>query len=192
MIWPSHNVLSAMAENAKPDLTRTEVGATKGAEGKRLDMCLLKLRRLGLVALEGGRYTLTPAGRAFLESGKRLTSGPRGPQPGKRLYRGTLRERAWHLMRIRRKFSLGDILERLPRDGQRDAESNIGKYVRALARAGFLTEIRRKKDKTDPPTSNGNKRYLLVDDRDTGPQAPRWLPRRGCVYDPNTEREHPL
>ena len=85
MIWPSHNVLSAMAENAKPDLTRTEVGATKGAEGKRLDMCLLKLRRLGLVALEGGRYTLTPAGRAFLESGKRLTSGPRGPQPGQRL-----------------------------------------------------------------------------------------------------------
>ena len=190
MIWPSHNVLSSMAASAKPDLTRPEVGAAKGVEGKRLDMCLLKLRRLGLIALENGRYNLTPAGRAFLDSGKRLTSGPRGPQPGKRLFKGTLRERAWHAMRIRQKFSLGEILEIAARGKERDAESNVGKYLRALRRAGFLTEMRRKKEEGDAPTSNGVKRYLLV--RDSGPQAPRWLPRRGLVYDPNTEQEHPL
>ena len=118
-----------------------------------------------------------------------LTSGPRGPQPGKRLYKGTLRERAWHAMRIRRKFTLGEILELSAREDDRAAASNVGKYIRALVKTGFLAALA-SRERGIAPTSNGAKRYLVV--RDAGPKAPRWLPRRGMVYDPNAQEEHAL
>lgn len=189
MSWISQQVLVALAAITASACSRQQVEAASGVTGKSLETCLARLRRLGFVLLEDARYSVTPAGRAFLESGKRLTSGPRGPQPGKRLYHGTLRQRAWHAMQIKKKFTVADILPVAANGGERDAENNIGKYVRALARTGFLTELERRGPR-EVPTSNGYKRYLLT--RDTGLLAPRWLPLRGIVFDPNTEEEHPL
>lgn len=187
MTWVTQQVLAALSGNA--DCPREGIGRASGVKGRSLENSLLKLRQLGFLALEDGRYRLTKEGRAFLEAGKPLTSGPRGPQPGKRYFSGTLRERVWRAIRIKRKFSALEILPLAARGEERDAESNVGKYLRALARSGFLV-IMKGRERGPAPTSPGYLRYLLV--RDTGPQAPRWLPRRGCVYDPNTEEEHPL
>jgi hypothetical protein len=172
-------------------VTPAQIARIAGVKGKSLENALYRLRGHAFVEiLDGGHYQITAAGRPFLSAGKRFTSGPRGEQPGKRLFKGTLRERAWHAMRIRIKFSLGDILERSARGKERDAESNVGKYLQVLRGAGFIAEIRREKSGSAAPTSNGVKRYLLV--RDSGPQAPRWIKRCGVVYDPNTEEEYRL
>ncbi len=190
MTWTSQEVLAALAVNVS--LASAQIARVAGVKGKSLENALYRLRSRALVELldNGAGYRITDAGRAFLAAGKRFTSGPRGEQPGKRMFKGTLRERAWYMMRIRRKFSLGGLLERIARGEERDAESNIGKYLRALVRAGFLSEIRRKKGEAAAPTSNGVKRYLLV--RDPGPAAPLWIQRRGVMHDPNTEEDHPL
>lgn len=187
MTWVSQQVLAEVARAS--GMRFGDIEATGVCAGKSLDNALRKLRSRELVACEGRRYSCTDAGRAFLAAGKRLTSGPRGKQPGKRLYADTLRERVWRAARIKRKFSLPELLEIAARGEDRDAESNAGKYLRALKRAGFLAELPTRA-RGLAPTSNGCKRYLLV--RDTGPQAPRWLPHRGIVFDPNDEQEHAL
>lgn len=187
MTWVTQQVLASLAVNA--DLASSGIARASGVKGRSLENSLLKLSRLGFLVLEDGRYNLTKEGRAFVEAGKPLTSGPRGPQPGKRYFKGTLRERVWRAIRIKKKFSALEIIPLAARGQERDAESNVGKYLRVLARAGFLTTMKTR-ERGPAPTSPGFLRYLLV--RDTGPQAPRWIPRRGCVYDPNTEEEHKL
>ena len=186
MAWLSQQVLASLAVNAPGGLARE---ALERVSGRSLENALLKLRRRGWVALEECRYRITSAGRAFLDSGKRVTSGPRGPETGRRRYTGTLRERVWRAIRIRRKFSALEIIPLVVKGAEKDAESNVGKYLRALTRSGFLAALP-SRERGTAPTSNGFKRYLLV--RDSGPQAPLWRMGRSTVYDPNTEEEHRL
>jgi hypothetical protein len=44
------------------------------------------------------------------------------------------------------------------------------------------------REQPESETSNGCKRYLLLPDRSTGPQAPQ-IRRKGIVFDPNTMAE---
>lgn len=99
-----------------------------------------------------------------------------------------LRARAWWVMRERRQFTVQGLLRIVADSRHSDAASNLGKYVRALTRAGILAEDGREPPAS--PTDNGVKRYRLV--RNTGPRAPVWRASQGKVYDPNTGTDHPL
>lgn len=100
-----------------------------------------------------------------------------------------LRERAWWVMRRRGVFTLPELLATLATGDERDAASNLGKYVRALARAGILrAETRRAPGAA--LTSNGYLRYRLR--VDNGRMAPVWRAAKGEVFDPNTGAAYPL
>jgi hypothetical protein len=99
-----------------------------------------------------------------------------------------LRARAWWVMREQRRFTLPGLLSIVADTRQRDAASNLRKYLGALTRAGILVE-----DGRDPPTNptdNGVKRYRLA--MNTGPQAPVWRASVRQVYDPNTDQVHSI
>lgn len=98
-----------------------------------------------------------------------------------------LRARAWWVMRETPMFTLPSLLAIVAKGSEADAVSNLGKYIRALARACILAEAGR--DKPACLTDNGVKRYRLA--RNTGPKAPVWRASRGEVYDPNTGSVHP-
>lgn len=93
-----------------------------------------------------------------------------------------LRQRAWWVMQRRVVFTLPELLSTLATGAEKDAQSNLGKYIKALADTGFLEIDGRAPP--DSPTSNGCIRYRLV--RDNGRKAPVWRQRAGGVYDPNT------
>lgn len=93
-----------------------------------------------------------------------------------------LRARAWWVMRERASFTLNGLLSVVARGSEADAASNLGKYVRALTRAGVLAVAGRAQPAR--PTSNGEIRYRLA--KNLGAQAPVWRASRGEVYDPNS------
>lgn len=111
--------------------------------------------------------------------------GPKGPHGKPHVLRGTLRQKAWLAMQIKGKFSLSDLIRNaVAHDSTaKDPRNNIGRYVKALTDAGILVEMKRR-TAPNSPTSNGEKRWMLV--RDLGRQAPvaRWT--GGGVYDPNS------
>lgn len=99
-----------------------------------------------------------------------------------------LRARAWWVMREQKRFTLPGLLAIVADSRQRDAASNLGKYLRHLTQAGILAE-----DGRDAParlTDNGVKRYRLV--KSIGPKAPVWRASQNEVYDPNTGAVYPL
>lgn len=99
-----------------------------------------------------------------------------------------LRARAWWVMREKQRFTLPGLLSIVADGSEADAASNLGKYLRALTRAGILVEAGR----TAPSslTSNGEKTYRLRLNR--GPKAPVWRASQGEVFDPNDGAVYPL
>ena len=110
--------------------------------------------------------------------------GPKGPHGKPRVVRGTLREKAWRAMQIKGKFTLADLVRAaLAADGAaKDPRNNLGRYVKALADAGILAEMKRRMAPASP-TSNGEKRWVLV--RDLGRLAPV-MRDKGGIHDPNS------
>jgi len=109
--------------------------------------------------------------------------GPKGPHGKPRIVHGTLRQKAWQAMQIKGRFTLSDLVRVAPPEGSafRDARGNIRRYVRALTTVGILVEFKCRVAPTTP-TSNGEKRWLLV--RDLGMQAPIMRSAQ-VVFDPN-------
>lgn len=134
-----------------------------------------------------GCYTITESGRQVIDAGGELKSGPKTGKPRHRS--SGLREKAWRLMRIRRKFSVEDLCHSICDGSEKEAESNLGKYLKALRLAGYITRLARR-GKGTAITSNGSYRYLLV--LDSGPKAPVWQQRAKTVFDPNTKKEYAL
>ncbi len=99
-----------------------------------------------------------------------------------------LRQRAWWVMRRHRVFTLPDLLATVAEGMERDAEGNLGRWLRALVQAGILRVEGRARPTS--PTSNGCLRYRLV--VDGGRAAPVWRASTGEVYDPNTETVHAI
>ncbi len=127
-------------------------------------------------------------------SDEKLTSGPRGPwaiNGRHKVVTGTIRDRVWRMLRIRRKVSVPEVIGLLSdasdsADAYDRMKSNVQKYLRALNRAGYLVPMR--KEPGTALTSNGHNRYMLV--RDTGPVAP--IMRAREVFDPNEGRSYEL
>lgn len=100
-----------------------------------------------------------------------------------------LRERAWWVMRRRGAFTLPELLETVADGSQKDATGNLGKYLRALTRAGILT-VEAQRAGGHALTSNGFLRYRLA--LDLGIKPPVWLASRNEVYDPNGDTAYSL
>lgn len=192
MTWTSQRLLEAIA-SAVPDdcVTEIRMAALTGLAERQVEGAARKLRQLGWLEKVGqGCHRLTPAGRVALEAGQRLTSGPRGPQAtGQRRRAPGMRQRVWNVLRQGKKVSIDDIAMLVVDGSERDPTSNIGKYLRALARAGYL---RRLPIRETPMamTSNGAIRWQLVSD--TGPDAPIWNKARAVVFDPNLWQDIPM
>lgn len=111
--------------------------------------------------------------------------GPKHPHGLPHVVQGTLRQKAWRAMQIKGKFTLSDLVRNaLAEDSPaRDPRNNLGRYVKALTKAGVLVEMPRRAVPTSM-TSNGEKRWMLL--RDLGRLAPV-ARMHGGVYDPNSE-----
>lgn len=111
-------------------------------------------------------------------------SGPKGPHGKPHVIQGTLRQKAWLAMQIKGKFTLSDLVRNAVPAGStpKDPRNNLGRYVATLVRVGILAELKRRMAPTSP-TSNGEKRWMLV--RDVGRRAPV-VRHATAVFDPNS------
>lgn len=188
MTWPAQKILTAIVELSHLDcvdidllIHNTELGRKQIA-----DACTVLVNRELIERIKPGCYKMLPAGLVLIKTGGEVKSGPRGITAAKQ-HTGTLRVKTWRAMRQRKKFSLNDLIVLVADGDEKAIESNLGKYLRALERTGYLTRMARRETGT-ASTSNGYLRYLLV--RDTGPLAPVWRQGKETVYDPNTTEEH--
>lgn len=110
-------------------------------------------------------------------------------QPSPRTVTGGLRQRAWWVIRKRGSFTLPELLATLADGSERDAASNLGKYLRALEKAGI---VRREAGRQPGAalTSPGHIRYRLIVNE--GRKAPVWREKYNTVYDPNSDIEYPM
>ncbi len=106
-------------------------------------------------------------------------------QPSPRTVTQGLRQRAWWVMRRRVSFTLPELLSTLADGTERDATSNLGKYLRALAKAGII-RAEAERQPGAKLTSNGHIRYRLIINE--GRKAPVWRAKSNSVFDPNSGR----
>ena len=114
------------------------------------------LIRKGLVErVEVGCFRLTPDGERAVTDGIEITAGPNAPlETVRRPMVDTLRQRAWTAMRIKRAFTIADLLVAGTQGSERNAAHNLQIYLRNLARAGVVRRMKRRVAGTRP-TSNG-------------------------------------
>lgn len=100
-----------------------------------------------------------------------------------------LRQRAWWVMRRRISFTLPELLSTLADGTERDATSNLGKYLRALAKAGII-RLEPERQAGTALTSPGYHRYQLIINK--GRKAPVWRASGNTVFDPNSDTVYSL
>lgn len=193
MAWISQKLLTAICEAAPEEcITEVKMAELTGMESRQVEGAVRLLRKHGLLEKTGQDcHRLTSAGKEALNAEMRLHSGPKGGWSGgaRRVIKNTLRERIWRAICIRRKFTVPEIITLVVDGNERgDVTSGTQKYIRALAKAGYLVEMKRR-EPCISPTSPGFKRWWLPDVRYTGPQAPAVRNGYTAVYDPNTETE---
>lgn len=107
-------------------------------------------------------------------------SGSRAP----RVVQGTIRQKAWRAMQVKGKFTVSDLVRNVvtAADQDKNPRNNISHYVKRLARAGILAELKRRAASTSL-TGSWGKRWILI--RDLGREAPV-ARHNGSIYDPNT------
>ena len=189
----TEKVLGALPGDGS-ETTAAMLATETGLDRNAVYNCCNKLRRRGLAEKsERGRYRLTTAGCVARDASQPIRSGPTGPNDREvpRPVSGTLRARLWKALRRLGKATIPELCQLASRGAERAAESNAGKYLRQLERCGFVAQMRRREPGT-APTSNGFVRYLLVPDRDPGPEAPVVRERLGLLYDPNKRKSYSL
>ena len=187
-MWKSETLLTAIAKAAPRDcVTEARMAELTGWNTKAVENCCLKLRKHGLLERTAQDcHKLTRAGRAFVAEGATLRSGPQGPRTGRVVQKGSLRARAWRAMRIKRKFTLADIVMLAVEGGERDINSNLRKYLAQLERAGYVQQLS-VRERGAALTSNGHVRWMLLVDH--GPLPPVYRTSRDTLYDPNNEAD---
>lgn len=177
------NAVLAVLADAGRCLVLDELAAALGLTKNNITIGARALIERGYaVRRERGCFEITPEGVALRVSGMELSSGPRGPVKRTRGVKKSLRRCLWRAIRIKQKFTVCDLLVLSTNGDEKSARNNAQGYVRALAAAGYLAELR-------SLTPNGPKRYALV--RDTGPEMPLLRHELGIIYDPNTKAVYP-
>lgn len=189
MPWTAETLLKAIGAAAPNEcITEARMVEISGLTARQIENSAANLRRHGFITrTDQGCHRLTPAGQLAVATDQRLRSGPKGPQQsGQRRRDPGLRQRVWNALCMGKKFTIADIQMIVVDGDERDAYSNVRKYVRALARAGYVQSLPLR----EPPLngqSNGCVRWWLV--KDTGQLAPVWRVSRDTLYDPNLEEE---
>ncbi len=158
---------------ARVDLTRRQISNAAA--------CLH--RREYLQWLGPGLYQLNDAGLAAAAAGEVIRSGPLGPRKQARMAKGTLRERAWRAMRVRRRFTLADLITDAALPEDKAPENNLVRYIGRLASTGYVAALPARTMGT-ALTSNGYKVWVLL--KDSGPLSPIALTKVAGVHDRNT------
>lgn len=195
MSWISQRVLEA-AGTAQPGdcLRETDLAQRAGLTDKQAESACRVLVSRGLLTRRiAGCHNLTVEGRAALDAGTRIASGPQHPHvAGRRIVRAeTARDRMWRVLRIEGKATLDDLTIMVAAGGEHDLKNNLMKYMRLLERAGYVKRLS-VREMPLSMTSNGCVRWWLPPDRNTGPIAPRPVPKRAALYDGNHDRDYPL
>lgn len=187
MSWTSQRVFDALLPFGELGVSGIQVAIVAGLTELQLENTVRVLRRRGYVAADdNGNLRLTPAGFTAHAEGQRITSGPVGAQSGHRLYgNGGTRQKLWNALRLGKKLTADELLLMAGCDEPERHRDNAGKYLRALARAGYVNRLAMREGKQHS-TSNGAIRWLLVSD--TGPRAPQWNVSKSQIYDPNLDR----
>lgn len=184
MTWLAESLLAALAD-APAARTVAELATHMGRDPKATGMALLVLHRRGLVERPGhGVYRLAEPGRALIDAGGAVRSGPAHGRRAKVQAR-TLRHRLWTALASRRKATLPELLDLAVAGDERNAENNARRYLRLLERAGYLLRLPNRAPGL-APTSPGHLKWLVL--RWTGPHAPVARAGHGAVYDPNLDQ----
>lgn len=190
MPWTTETLLKAILAAPDDCITISRMMDATGLRERQVTSAALRLRKGGfIIRNKAGCHHLTDAGRAAIEEGVRLRSGPKGPQQfGQRSRNPGLRQRVWNVLRMGKKVTMDDIVMLTVVGGERDPYCNVRKYVSALKRAGYVVVMANREATTRPGA--GCQRLWLVSD--TGPIAPVWRQSRASLFDPNTETETPF
>lgn len=193
MTWTAEAVLTAIKNANVQCVQEADIVQITQLAPVQVEQACLKLRKHGLLEKTGqGCHSVTDAGMEAMQAGTKLRSGPKGRHVAPRLgANNTIRVKAWRAMRIRTKFSINDLAMLTAEGSEKNIISNLGKYVRALCKAGILVKLP-KREAGSALTSNGFVRYWLRPENDTGPKAPIWRVSAKSVYDQNTEIEYSI
>lgn len=164
----SHRVLAALTQGCA---TTKQLGVKLGMTTGQVGRAIRTLRDRGLVCTSTGVHELTDKGRAWIDAGLTIKSGPRPGRAGTRTS-GTMRAWAWRYLRMKGKANMDDLLFLLADSHEKDPAQNLRRYLNALVRAGILHQVR-----------SG---WVLTKDKDTGPLAPSWNSATRRVIDVNT------
>lgn len=93
-----------------------------------------------------------------------------------------LREKAWRTIRHLRQFTLNDLLDINATGSEKDAPSNLFKYLDKLEQCGVLVRLDRRA--SDANKSRGFVVWRL--ERDLGWDAPVWRNVQKVLWNPNT------
>lgn len=140
---PTEAVLAAIASGK---LDQASVLEATGLKRTQVHMAVQKLRMRELITIvTPGHYAITDAGREWAESGKPIVSGQGAKKP--RPTSG-LRQRAWWLMVRDGTFTLDGLLYTIATGTERNAPDNLGRYLAALERTGFISRVPDKPGRT--------------------------------------------
>jgi len=189
MTWTSETVMQTISKHMLNEcITNARLVELTGLKPDQVGSSTSKLQQNGFIkVVDKGCYRITQAGITALDQKTNLRSGPKGETRVK-IHKDSLRVRVWRAIRIRNSFSIPDLLPIVTKGGEKDAQSNIYKYVKALEDAGYLIRMG-KRARGTWMTSNGFVRWRLDLEKDTGPQAPVWRMGKGSLFDPNTGEE---
>ncbi|WP_457798133.1 hypothetical protein [Methylocystis sp. S23] len=135
---------------------------------------------------ERGVYSLSEEGKRKIESGERFRPGPRGPLANPQAPKtGRLRQRAWNAMRIKKRFTVEDLVTLASRGGEKLPHNNLQRYLRALAAAGYVTKRASRSMEGQSPASNGLIVYRL--EKNSGEVAPSVAHDGRSIFDHNTK-----
>ena len=190
MTWTSEQIMQTIQVHMLNEcITNARLVELTGLKPEQVGNSTSKLHQNGFIkVVDKGCFRITQAGITALDQKTNLRSGPKGKLQIPRIYRDSLRVRVWRAIRIRSSFSIPDLLPIVTKGGEKDAQSNIYKYIKALESAGYLIRMGKRMPGT-AMTSNGFARWRLDLEKNTGPQAPIWRMGKGSVFDPNTEEE---
>ena len=180
-------LLQALADGSCQTIDQLEISLNLTRK-QVSDAAAILLRRDYLMRMGAGCYQLTEAGLAAAVAGDVIKSGPRGPRHRPHIVRNTLRERAWRSMRIRRRFTVSDLMLDAAGVDDKSPAANLQRYLWSLSKAGYVAAAKDRVDHSSP-TSNGFKLWILR--KNTGPLAPVVLSKVAAVHDRNTGEDVP-
>ena len=189
MTWTSETVMQTIRQHMLNEcITTARLVELTGLKPRQVESSTGLLHQNGFIkTVDQGCYRITQAGIAALQTEKSFKSGPKR-ETSVKIHRDSLRVRVWRAIRIRSSFGIPDLLPIVTKGGERDAQSNIYKYIKALEYAGYLIRMGKRMPGA-AMTSNGFARWRLDLEKNTGPQAPVWRMTKGTVFDPNTGEE---